>query len=324
MQVADVEALPVDIVPIEEITQTVQGAQEAPVVETPAPTPTTRPQIEPEAKNIGDADNVDQEAVEAPKQAPVAVKRTEEAAETPKPEPTPTPEPALKPSPAPAQSTELAAADEPEVPVAPEAPDAAPKLSEVGEQLAKLETSQVPLPGARPSPPKPRTAKTTERKKAEEKPAQVKAGNNAKPAKNPVDDIANLINKQDSTASGAKRSTQTAALGTKKTNGSGSLSQSELDALRSKVQGCAVGNAGRRISQDLIVRTKFELDRSGNIINGTLISGAAGGTSQEQSKYRADVARFVKRCAPYDFLPKDKYETWANVEITFYPAEMFQ
>ena len=44
MTVADVEALPVDIIPIESITKTIQGEKDAELTEAPAPKPTTRPE----------------------------------------------------------------------------------------------------------------------------------------------------------------------------------------------------------------------------------------------------------------------------------------
>ena len=48
--VADVEALPVDIVPVESITQIQQGDKKAPLKEKPAPKPTKRPDIVPDAQ----------------------------------------------------------------------------------------------------------------------------------------------------------------------------------------------------------------------------------------------------------------------------------
>src|SRR5918994_1287014 len=54
LEVADIEALPVDIVPVEEITQIQQGDKTATVNETPAPLPTKKPDIVPEAQKVGE------------------------------------------------------------------------------------------------------------------------------------------------------------------------------------------------------------------------------------------------------------------------------
>src|SRR3954465_15707182 len=53
--VADVEAFPVDIVPVESITQTQQGDKKSPLKEKSAPIPTKKPDIVPDAKKAGDA-----------------------------------------------------------------------------------------------------------------------------------------------------------------------------------------------------------------------------------------------------------------------------
>jgi hypothetical protein len=54
LEVENIESLPVSIVPIEELTQIQQGAQDAPLAETAAPVPTTRPDPVPDAQNIGE------------------------------------------------------------------------------------------------------------------------------------------------------------------------------------------------------------------------------------------------------------------------------
>ena len=55
LQVADVEALPIDIVPIEELTKAVQGDRKAALSDKPAPTPTQRPVEAPPAPPTGSA-----------------------------------------------------------------------------------------------------------------------------------------------------------------------------------------------------------------------------------------------------------------------------
>ena len=84
MNVADVEALPVDIVPIEELTQIQQGDKKAPVSEKPAPTPTTRPDILPDAQKVGD-NEIDTDNPITPHEKINPVKTAEAKAPSPKP-----------------------------------------------------------------------------------------------------------------------------------------------------------------------------------------------------------------------------------------------
>src|SRR5690606_20464595 len=100
--VQDSESFPVDIVPIESITQIQQGEKTAPISEKAAPKPTTRPEPVADAENVGDQ-QIDTKAPPRPENKPKPV----EAAEAPKaqPEPVKTPEtaPETEPEPAPAQ-----------------------------------------------------------------------------------------------------------------------------------------------------------------------------------------------------------------------------
>ncbi|MEC9344047.1 MAG: hypothetical protein VYD64_09400, partial [Pseudomonadota bacterium] len=130
LMVTDVEALPIDIVPIEETTRAVQGEKKADLTEKPAPTPTERPQTVPEARNVGDTDQ------DARSQRLENAKAGEtERSEAPPPSPEPAPSPEVEPDPIrelaeesePAPTTELAALNEPPVPVTEEpAPESEP------------------------------------------------------------------------------------------------------------------------------------------------------------------------------------------------------
>jgi len=322
MKVADVEALPIDIVPIEELTKAVEGEKEAKVSEKkPAPKPTKKKEPTPEAQNTGETKD-DTKSVEVPKSAPVPVKKQAEA-------PDPAPKPVAKPQPEPevedlikeaAKATELAALNDPKTPVVPEPPVEKPELQEEGEQFAKLPDS-VPVPKVRPAPPKPNTAKAQKRKK-EDKKASKKSGGTKATKKNTVDEVQKLINKAEPSAGGAKSSKQLASLGTSKGK-AGKLSQSELDALISRISNCSTGLSGRIISDDLRIKVVIRLKPNGDVASIPVID-TYGGTLDERKRYSRDILRFIKRCAPYDFLPKDKYETWAEIVPTFHPAKMFQ
>ena len=64
-EVADVEALPVDIIPVESITRIQQGDRKSPLAEKPAPLPTERPDIVPDATKVGE-NSVDTDARSTP------------------------------------------------------------------------------------------------------------------------------------------------------------------------------------------------------------------------------------------------------------------
>ena len=72
LEVADVESLPVDIIPIEEVTKIQQGEKTATVKEKPAPLPTKRPDIVPDAQKVGE-NTVDTEKPPTPEAKPKPV-----------------------------------------------------------------------------------------------------------------------------------------------------------------------------------------------------------------------------------------------------------
>ncbi len=325
LEVADVESVPIDIIPIEELANAVKGAKEADVTDTPAPTPTKKPETVPEATNVGDSTkdvNVETEA--PPEDAPT--EETSEAAKAPvpEPEPTPEPEPVEKVEEPTAKATELAALPDPATPVVPETPEPTPEPEVSEDGLEKLiEENRIPVPSVakRPTPPKPNTAKTNDRKQLAE--LTKAAGKPDAPVKKEAKKETKLQDKKKPSSGGQKKSTKTASIGTSKGKSSGTLSRSELDALRSAVERCASGISGQLISENLQIKIVINLAPDGSIKNIPVVD-TIGGTTAEQKRYGPAMLRAVKRCAPYDFLPKDKYDTWAEIVPTFYPAKMFQ
>ena len=88
----DVEALPIELVSISEITRNVQGDRNATAEEPPAPAPTQRQVSVPAARTVGDqAKDTD---VQAEKESPAPPVETTEA-----PTPPPAPEPVERPDP---------------------------------------------------------------------------------------------------------------------------------------------------------------------------------------------------------------------------------
>jgi colicin import membrane protein len=297
--VLDVESLPIDIVPIEEITRVLEGDKKAPVAEKPAPTPTTRPPVVPDAQRFGD-NSQDTQAPPTPDPKP----REVETAALPQasPEPAPRPEPVVEPAPQPA-------------------PEPEPAPVETAEAVDAALPDSAPRPEARPRPQPTQTASIPERKE----PAKPVTRQTQKPAEqndeNVLDDVAALLNKEKASGGGAKRSTEQAALGGERKTTGEKLSQSEMDALRQRLGSCWNIPAGAEDGDALRVSVRFRLDRSGNLEGRPEV--VKGGASSGAGRIAAESAvRAVQKCEPFN-LPADKYETWAEVIVNFDPSDMF-
>ena len=321
-EVSDVEALPVEIV---SITQIQQGDKKAPLAEKPAPLPTKKPDVVPDAQKIGEND-VDTDKPVTPEARPKPV----ETAAAPAPSPEPTPKPAdlpkpepvkqLEPKPTPVPATEVTPQPQPKQDVKPD-PVAETIVADNAEAEAVKLPENAPSPDARPQPPKAETAKAPDRKDSE-KPAEKQA---AKPKSDEkefnADEVAALLNKEKASGGGARRSTEQAALGGDRTTSGSKLSQSEIDALRGQVQKCWNIPAGAVDAENLRVSVQFKLDRSGALEGSPEIISGGGSGGVERAAAEA-ARRAVARCAPYN-LPADKYDAWADVIVNFDPSEMF-
>ncbi|OQM75114.1 hypothetical protein [Manganibacter manganicus] len=356
--VADVEALPVDIVPMDALTQIQEGDKKSPMRDKPAPLPTERPDVVADARKVGENSvDTDKPATPAPKPQPVdsstapppapepkepvktedvpkpreepkPVPATERATEAqpkqdvaPEPvkKPEPKPEPIKKAEPAPAPPTqETTAAVEPQ-----------PKPDEIAKAIAEQPADEVPLPNSAPAPdarPKPQQAeaespKAPDRKDSEKPVKQASSKPKSDDKEFNADEISALLNKQKPSGGGAKRSTQQASLGGKKSTGGDKLSQNEMDALRQRLGGCWSIPAGVDDADTLKVSVRFHLDRSG-MLEGrpeVIKGGAASGPGRTAAE---SAVRAVQKCAPFN-LPVDKYDTWSEVVVNFDPSDMF-
>lgn len=338
--VADVETLPVDLVPVQSITKTQQGDKKAGKTEKPAPVPTERPDHVAEASKVGDNEvDLDTPPTPEPKPKPVETAAAQPPSKEPEPKPVerPKPEPVKKPEPKPVEKPQPKAAEEkpkPEpVPATQKSPEPKPKQevkpdpvkeaivaeSEKPDAVALPDTA--PVPTARPRPPQAQTAKAPDHEDTEQKPATKTASTPKSETKDQVlDDVAALLNKEKPSGGGAKRSTQTASLGAKKTTGD-TLSQSELDALRGQIEGCWNVPAGALDAENLKVSIKFKLNQSGGVEGSPQIIDGGGGSTMARAAAES-ARRAILQCGPYN-LPADKYETWAEVIVNFDPSDMF-
>lgn len=340
--VADVEALPVDIVPVESITQIQEGDKKATMRDKPAPTPTKRPDIVADARKAGentvDTDKpptpeakpkpVQNNAAPPPAPTPVEKPKPEDAPK-PKEEPKPTPATEVAPTPQPKQEVKPDPAKQAEAKPDPVKPEPAPqKPDAVAEAIAAEQPQEdvklpdsAPAPDAKPKPAPAETAKAPERKNADKpvKEASSKPKSDEKDFN--ADEISALLDKQKASGGGAKRSSQQASLGGEKNTGGNKLSQNEMDALRQKLGGCWSIPAGVDDAETLKVSVKFHLDPSGQLQDRPQV--VKGGASSGPGRTAAESAvRAVQKCAPFN-LPSDKYDTWSEIVVNFDPSDMF-
>jgi hypothetical protein len=325
LMVADVEALPIDIVPIEDVTRSVQGEKKADVSAKPAPVPTQKPQEIPDAVNAGDTD-VDaktrsaENQSESPTNRADAAPQAQEETQSPLVKPDPVSEPVQESEPV--KTTEMAALSEPPSPIEEEPqPQASEPLPETAPEESVVLPDNVPVPVSRPNPPKPQTAETNDRRKPQDEARPQQTASSNQDSKSPVDEIAALLNKEKASAAGARRSGDQASLGTQRASNAERLSQSEMDVLRGAIERCWSVPAGLAGAEDMRVTIRMRLTQQGQI-DGDPQVDATGGETAARRAFAGSARRAVLKCQPYN-LPAEKYDTWAEVVVNFDPSQMF-
>lgn len=339
---ANSESLPVEFVPITDITQIQQGDKEAPVKDKAAPVPTKRPDTVANAENAGDND-VDLKTAPKPVEKP---SKTESAA-APKPTEKPTPEPEDKPNEVKEVAKEETDIADPTPKPEPKPEEAKPveKPAETKPEEAKPDEPKpeeqalpenVPVPAPKPKVEKPKEAekkptetktadakekpKTSDKKKADTKQEKSKSAASQKSDFN-ADEIADILNKTDAKADGGKRSTGEKAFGGKKTTGGEKLSQSELDGLRGQITDKWTYTAGLEGADEVVIEVKFSLDEGGNVV-GEIEATANGGPPSTQQALLSAAKRAIRKATPFQGLPPEKYDTWKDVIASFTVADL--
>ncbi len=360
--VADVEALPVDIVPFESMTQIQQGDKKAPMSEKPAPKPTQRPDVVPDAQKAGEND-MDTDKPIIPEAKPKPVETADARAPSPKPVEKVKQEEAPKPieKPKPVAATEVTPSAKPRQKVEPEpVKKVEPKAEPAPVKKAEPKAEPAPKPEqkvAAAEPVKPDTIAETiaqeEAKPAEEsaqlpnsapapearpQPAETQTAKapDRKSSEKPVEEASS---KPQSEETGSIEDQVAALLNKEKASGGGAKRSTKQAALGGKT------NNGSKLSQSEMDALRGQVQRCWNIPAGAVDavnlrvsvqfkldpSGAlegspeiiSGGGSSGVERAAAEAARrAVSRCAPYN-LPADKYEAWADVIVNFDPSEMF-
>ena len=101
------------------------------------------------------------------------------------------------------------------------------------------------------------------------------------------------------------------------------MTLSELDALQSAMYKCWRMPADARDPEKLIVRLKVTMLRGGYVEDVKVVDRAASRRNAPGNPFW-DVAeqralRAVAQCAPYDFLPDEKFAKWQSLTLNFRP-----
>jgi colicin import membrane protein len=354
MPASDAESVSVAIVPVEAVAQTLQGDKKAVMHEKPAPTPTKRPDVVPDAQKIGENSTdtdasvtdeakpkpVEKTATAAPAPTPTEKPKTED---TPKPKEEPKPTPAtevapvpqpkeeVKPEPvkqvepkptpvkepAPAPQPETTAAIQPKPEVKPDAVADAISQQQPPEEAQLPNSAPAPEARPKPQPAQAESPKAPDRKDADKpvKEASSKPKSDDKQFNEAA--IKTLLDKQKPSGGGAKRSTPQASLGGEKDQGQ-KLSASEEGALRDQLSGCWTFPAGMEASDDLIAVISFNLDATGKLDGRPVVEKSSGNRQVDESAVRA-----VQKCNMAGLqVPAGKQDIWGQIKVTFDPKDM--
>lgn len=305
-----------------------QPVERAAVAPPPQPKPVEKPKDEETPKPVEEPTPVPATEVAptpAPKQEvqPEPVKEAEpEPVKQPEPKPEPKPEPIKQPEPKPAPEPEpqQTAAIDPSVnrpDAVAEAIDQAPAEQPPAEESVQLPSS-APAPAARPKPAEAQTAKAPDRKDSEKPVKEASSKPKSDSEEFSEDKVAALLNKQKASGGGAKRSTDTAALGGKKKTGE-KLTNSEMGALSDQLGGCWSIPAGMESGSGLRVSVKFNVNPSSGKVEGRpQVESSSGNRPFDESAIRA-----VMKCDRDGLhLPPGKEDIWDEVVVNFDPTEM--
>ena len=101
-----------------------------------------------------------------------------------------------------------------------------------------------------------------------------------------------------------------------------SLSQAERNAVILSIEKCWNPPAGVENAEDLRVVIGVDMNRDGSLASQPVLISPSGAISNLHQRAFDAARRAINRCAPFNDLPADKYETWKRIEMTFDPKEL--
>lgn len=281
LQPVSIEAISVDLVPIEEVASIRAGSEQSTVIETPVPAVVDTPEPAQLAERPGatetDQPNPEETAIESP--AP-----TVETAPEPEPVPEPQPEepPPADPEPAPEPQPQEPPPEVQPDPVLAAEPEPAETPAEPAPPVPVMQTASLELQRARAA-----------RQQATE----------------PADQISDIINTEDSRGTVTGSGGQAAA--GRPTGQAARLTQSELGALIAQMRRCWNPTLAER-NDGVIIRLMVSMNTDGTVSGMPQILSDATGILGISAR---TAARKVMQCGPFD-LPDDKYDHWRQIDVT--------
>ncbi|GGF44856.1 hypothetical protein GCM10007301_00450 [Azorhizobium oxalatiphilum] len=294
------EPLNVDVITASEFTQMTKGNERGKKTETKkvvaekvdAPKPVEDPNLK-----VTEKEEIKASAPPPPPPPPTpAPPRPEEPKPTP---PTPKVE---EPKPAPTPPK----ADKPPEPKVEQKADEGLKADPKKDQQKQEAQTQPPPPPPqrRPTviPPKPQPA----------------TANAQSQEKFDTDRIAALLDKRtpQRNAAADQQVSQTASLGAPRGEAQ-TLTMSDIAALQARIQSCWNPPAGASDAGDLraVISVRFKPD--GSLQVQPQVTGVTPASSPYAPAFADSATRAIIRCAPYTFLPANKYDSWKDIEMGF-------
>ena len=197
------------------------------------------------------------------------------------------------------------------------------KLTEKKEIKAAPEKQPEPEPQVKPDPiaDKLKTEQKQEAK-AEPKPLPPKKPPLPKQPKFDADKIAALLDKRAPQREAITAPDQAAAptLGTAMGNAA-KLSQSEIDALRTRLMALWNPPVGIQNPEDFVIRIRLSIGPDRKLRAPPVV--VSSGKGQLFMTARDSAVRAVLRGQPFDMLKPEHYDIWKDIEVTFDPRDMF-
>ena len=102
------------------------------------------------------------------------------------------------------------------------------------------------------------------------------------------------------------------------------LTATQIDLIRQTIRKCWHFPAGLRNAEDLIVDIKMELDPNGNVTKAEIVDSNRMASDPDFRTAAENAYRAVldPNCNPLP-LPKERYDEWKDLELSFNPKEMF-
>ena len=102
------------------------------------------------------------------------------------------------------------------------------------------------------------------------------------------------------------------------------LTATQIDLIRQTIRKCWHFPAGLRNAEDLIVDIKMELDPEGNVTRAEIVDTNRMASDNDYRTAAENAYRAVldPKCNPLP-LPKERYNEWKDLELSFNPKDMF-